>query len=76
MKNYNAILIEKLQKILTLSSGKIYKYEYLTGEEKLLSNQQQTKTIKNQGEKQIEAIEDNKKQLANINNDYKNKLLL
>ena len=76
MKNYNAILIEKLQKILILSSGKFYKYEYLTGEEKLLSNQQQTKTIKNQGEKQIEAIEDNKKQLANINNDYKNKLLL
>ena len=34
------------------------------------------KAIKDQGEKQIEAIQDNKKQLANINDDYKNKLLL
>ena len=67
-------------KILALSSGKIDKYEYLTGEEILPSNQQQiieqvkftysllgkafekqTKTIKNQGEKQIETIQDNKK---------------
>ena len=36
----------------------------------------QTKTIKGQGEKQIGAIQDNQKQLANINDDYKNKLLL
>ena len=38
----------------------------------------QTKTIKDQGEKQIKAIQDNKEQLVNINNDddYKNKLLL
>ena len=37
-----------------------------------------TKTIKDQGEKQIKAIQDNKEQLVNINNDddYKNKLLL
>ena len=37
----------------------------------------QTKTIKDQGEKQIKAIRDNKEQLVNINNDdyYKNKLL-
>ena len=82
-------------KISTLSSGKIDKYEYLTGEEILPSNQQQiieqakfaysllgkafekqTKTIKDQGEKSTEAIQDTKKQLANINNDYKNKLLL
>ena len=28
-------------KISALSSGKIYKYEYLTGEDKLSSNQQQ-----------------------------------
>ena len=67
-------------KISALSSGKIDKYEYLTGEEILPSNQQQlieqakfiysplvkdfekqTKTIKDQGEKQIEAIKDNKK---------------
>ena len=73
MKNYNIILIERLQK----SSGKIDKYEYLTGEEILPSNQQQIieqvkltdsplgktlekqiKTIKDQGEKQIKAIQD------------------
>ena len=36
----------------------------------------QTKTIENQGQKQIKAIEDNKKQLANNNaNDYKNELI-
>ena len=71
-------------KISALSSGKIDKYEYLTGEAVLPSNKQQiieqtkfsysslgkafekqTKTIKDQGEKQIEAIQDNKKQLAN-----------
>ena len=67
-------------KISALSSGKIDKYEYLTGEEILPSNQQkiiehakstyspltpQTKTIEDQGEKQIKAIQDNKKQLAN-----------
>ena len=83
-------------KISALSSGKIDKYEYLTGEEILPSNQRQiteqakftysplgkafekqTKTIKDQGIKQVKAIEDNK-QLVNINNDddYKNKLLL
>ena len=80
-----------------LSSGKIDKYEYLTGKNILPSNQhqiieqakftysplgkafeKQTKTIKDQGEKQINAIQDNKEQLVNINNydDYKNKLFL
>ena len=36
--------------------------------------EKQTKTIKDQGEKQIKAIQDNKEQLVNINNDddYKN----
>ena len=85
-------------KILVLPSTKIDKYEYLTGEEILLSNQQQiieqakftysplgkafekqTKTLKDQGEKQIKAIQDNKEQIVNISNDdddYKNKLLL
>ena len=72
-------------KISALSSGKIDKYEYLTGEEILPSNQQQiieqakftysplgkafqkqTKTIKDQRAKQIKAIQDNKKQLTNI----------
>ena len=38
MKKYNMILTEK-QKISALSSGKIDKYEYLTGEEILSSNQ-------------------------------------
>ena len=40
--------------------------------------QKQTKTIEDQGEKQIKAIRHNKEQLVNINNDdnYKNKLLL
>ena len=40
--------------------------------------QEQRKTIKDQGEKQIKALRDNQEQLVNINNDedYKNKLLL
>ena len=83
-------------KISALLSGKIDKYEYLTGEEILASNQQQiieqakftypplgkafekqTKTIEDQGEKQIKAIQYNKEQSVNINNDdYKNKLLI
>ena len=40
MKDYNMILIE-VAKISALSSGKIDKYEYLTGEEILPSTQQQ-----------------------------------
>ena len=63
-------------KISTLSSGKIRKYEYLTGENILPSNQQQiieqakftysplgnafekqTKTIGDQGEKQVKALQ-------------------
>ena len=83
-------------KISALSSGKLDKYEYLTGEEILPSNQQQiiqqakfnysplgkalekqVKTIKDQGEKQVKAIQDNK-HLVKINkdDDYKDKLLL
>ena len=40
--------------------------------------EKQTETIKDQGEIQIKAIQDNKEQLVNIDNDddYKNKLLL
>ena len=41
MKEYNTILIENLPKISALSSGKINKYEYLTGEEILPPNQKQ-----------------------------------
>ena len=71
-------------KISALSSGEIHKYEYLTGEDVLPSNQQQiieqakytysllgkafenqTKTIEDQGKKQVEALNtfqsDNKK---------------
>ena len=81
-------------KISVLSSGKIDKYEYLTGEEILPTNQQQiieqakftysplgksfekqAKTIKDQGEKQINAIQDNKQPLIS-DDDYKDKLLL
>ena len=83
-------------KISALSSRKLDKYEYLTGEEILPSNQQQiiqqakftysplgkafekqTKTIKDQGEKQTKAIQDNQL-VVNINKDvdYKDKLLL
>ena len=61
MKNYNMILIEK-----HLSSGKIHKHEYLTGEDILPSNQQQIIeqakfTYSPQGktfEKQVKTIED------------------
>ena len=81
-------------KISALSSGKIDKYEYLTGEEILPSNQQQiieqakftysplgkafekqTKTIEDKGEKQIKAIQDNRRQLIS-GDDYKNGLLI
>ena len=40
MKNYDMINREAA-KISALSSGKIHKYEYLTGEDILPSNQQQ-----------------------------------
>ena len=38
--------------------------------------EKQTKTIEDQEEKQIKVIHDNKKQIANTNADYKNRLLL
>ena len=83
-------------KISALSSGKLGKYEYLTGEKILPSNQRQIieqakftysplgkvfekqiKAIKEQGKKQVKAIQDNK-QIVSINkdDDYKDKLLL
>ena len=71
------ILKERLQKRSALSSGKIDKYEYVTGEEVLRLKQQQiieqakftysplgkafgkqTKTMEDQVEKQIKAIQD------------------
>ena len=70
-------------KISALSSGKVDKYEYVTGEEVLPSDQsriieqakftysplgkafeKQVKTIEDQGEKQIKAPEEHKKQLV------------
>ena len=82
-------------KISALLSGKIEKYEYLTGEKILPSNQRQiieqakfaysligkafekqTKTIEDQGEKQVKAIEDNKKQVDNKKELGDNELLL
>ena len=86
-------------KISALSSGKIDKYEYLTGEKILPSNKQQiieqakftyspigkvfekqTKTIEDQGEKQIKAIQDksieNTKKYFDYDNDCKNELLI
>ena len=72
-------------KISALSSGKIDKYEYVTGEEILPSNQQQiiqqakfnysplgkalekqVKTIKDQGEKQVDALKTSYKKLPSI----------
>ena len=66
------VINREASKISALSSDKIHKYEYLTGEDIILSNQQQiieqakftyfplgkpfekqTKTIKDQGEKQV-----------------------
>ena len=67
----------EVAKISALSSGKIDKYEYLTGEEVLPSNQQQViEQVKftYPFEKQIKAINDNEKQLANIDEDYEDKL--
>ena len=72
-------------KISALSSGKIDKYQYLTGEEILPSNQQQiiqqakfnysplgkalekqVKPIKDQGEKQVDALKPSYKKLPSI----------
>ena len=88
MKNFNMILIDKLQKISALSSGKINKYEDLTGEEIVPSNQKQTieqaiftfllwdKPLKNK-QKQLRIKEKNKpKQLKSIENKYMNLMRL
>ena len=77
MKNLQYDINREAAKISALSSGKIRKYEYITGEDILPSDQQQiieqakftysplgnafekqTKTIEDQGEKQIIAIQD------------------
>ena len=90
MKNYNMILIERkyqlkiseniAAKISALSSGKIDKYEYLTGEEILPSNQQQIiqqakfaySPLGKALEKQIKTIEDQgEKQVDALKTSYK-----
>ena len=86
-------------KISALSSGKIDKYEYLTGEEILPSNERQTieqakftysplgkafekqtKTIKDQGEKQIKSILGKSiekiRKYSDYDNDYTKELLI
>ena len=78
MKNYNTILIEKQLKY------QHHNYEYLPGQEILQSNQQQLinqakftyspfgkekiETIKNQREKQIKAIQDQRHAKSNKKN--------
>ena len=70
MKNYNMMLWERLQKI-ALSSGKIDKYKYLTGEEILPSNKKQIieqakftySSLGKAFEKQTKTIEDQGKKL-------------
>ena len=63
-------------KISALSSGKIYKYEYLTGEDVVLSNQQQIikqakftySPLRKAFEKELKAIEDQgQKQVETLN---------
>ena len=69
IKNYNTILIGKLQKISAFSSGKIDKYEDLTYEEILPSNQkqivEQAKLLKNK-QKQLTIKDKNKKRQLKI----------
>ena len=74
----------EVAKISTLSSGKIHKYEYLTGEDILPSNQQQIieqarftySPLGKAFEKQIKIIEDqSKKQVDALNTLKSNKQL-
>ena len=88
MKNYNTILNKKLKNIFRscknqLSSRKIDRYEYLTGEEILPSNQKQIKekvklncsALGKAFEKQIKTIKDQGKKQVNISNTLKPKEL-
>ena len=82
MKNYNTILTGGVAKIFTLSLGIIDKYEYLTRQEILPSNQsqiieQRKFTYFHLGkplEKQTKSIEDGTKKKQNqLNTESKNK---
>ena len=78
MKNYSMVLIAKTS---ALSSGKIHKYEYLTGEDILPSNQQQIieqarfnySPLGKRFEKQIKTIEDQGKTQVDALEDLKPK---
>ena len=80
MKNYNMILIEAAR-ISALPSGKIHKYEYLTDEEILPSDQQKiieqakfTYSLLGKAfEKQIKTIEDQGQKQVEILKDLKPK---
>ena len=82
MKNYNMILIERLQKYQNLSSGKIDKYQYLTDEKILPSNQKQIieqakftySPLGNAFKKQTKTIEDQQK-IHVFGNDIKNNFI-
>ena len=85
----------EVAKIWALSSGKIDKYEYFTGEEILPSDQSkiikqavftysllgkafenQIKTIEDQGEKQIKALEEHRNQIVKYSNEKESLTLL
>ena len=65
-----------VEKILPSNQQQIIEKAKFTYSRLRKAFEKQTKTIEGPGEKQIKAIQDNKKQQANINEDYKNKLLL
>ena len=67
-------IVRKAAKISALSSGKIHKYEYLTGEDILPSNQQE---IIEQGKFTYSPLgKAFKKQIKTIENQGKNRLIL
>ena len=63
------------EEILPLNQRQIIEQAKLTYSPLEKAFEEQTKTIKDQGEKQVRAIQDNK-QLVNIKDDYQDKLLL
>ena len=86
IRNKNIILTEKQQKS-ALSTRKIDKYEFITGEEMLplrkftdspsgKAFKEQIKTIGDQGEKQIKALEEHGKQLVKQNNEKESSIHL
>ena len=91
MKKHNMTSIEELQKyqsyhqvkkyltgekILPFNQKQIIEQAKFTYSPLRKAFETQTTAIEDQGEKQVKAIQDNKKQPANINETYENKLLL